>query len=136
MSLRSRDACLFDGFPPGLQSGAGDQFHSYLFPQVVELVTGEVVAVLFFREGDQSHLPGVARGVRASSKVIWQSSFKGEMGTDLFSPNVSWNSRDFQLSLFCAQEYEVFTIKLVGTLQVRVQGMQDPGGEGPQSKKF
>ena len=134
LSLRSRDACPYlDGFPPGLKSGAGDQFHSHLFPQVVEPVTGKVVAVLFFRDGDQSHLPGVARGVRASSKIIRQSSFKGEMQTDLFSPNVFWNFRGFQLSLFCALEFEVSTIKLVGTLEVRVRSQKSFETQTPKS---
>ena len=108
------------GFPPGLECAADKHFHSYLLPQMLEPVTGELMGALVLERRRQWHptpvlLPGKSHG--------WKSL----VGCSPWVAKSRARLSDFTFTFhFHALEKEMATHSSV--LAWRIPGMGEPGG--------
>lgn len=102
------------GFPPGLECAADNHFHSYLLPQMLEPVTGELMGALVLQMKKMGAFLDWQEEYRTKTKVTRCSSLKGELGTTFFIPNVSWNSQRFLILMVYLVLFEVFPSKFLG----------------------
>ena len=112
------------GFPPGPECAADNHFHSYLLPQMLEPVTGELMGALVLETKKRGAFLDWQEEYRTNTKVTQCSSLKGELWTTFFIQNVSWNSQRFLILVLYLVLFEVFPSKCFRTLGVRVQGME------------
>lgn len=83
------------------------------------------MAALILREGDQG-LPELARGIKGEPKSHTAIQPQGRVLNNLISSQcvLEFSEAFNSHTLFSTLEFEVFTVMFVGTLEMRIQGME------------